>query len=116
MSRPTVEERLISGVVGALFGAVIGFVLGWLCGVYSMGNLMPSVRVDMGRWILVSSGGFAVLGLIIGSDIGTVIGVVFDLIYKEESRSGYSEEMPGWAKALLVVALLVGLWYWLAKG
>lgn len=113
MSRPTIEERLISGVVGGVIGAVIGLVLGWLCGVYSSSPLFPKMPLDIGHWILVSAAAFGILGLIIGSDIGSVSGGVFDAIFQAESES---DGIPMWVVQVLAIAGLVWLCYLLVKG
>jgi hypothetical protein len=111
VSKLSIGDRLVSGVLGLLFGAMIGFVLSWLFGVYS-NTMGPSrMAVDMWQWVKTSAIVFCVLGLVTGPDAGTTIGNVIAAIFEFENTR--AREFPVWLAAVLLIGV-VFVMGWLA--
>jgi hypothetical protein len=108
MSRITLGERLVSAALGAVFGAIIGFVLAWLFGVYSQTMGSGSMSVQIRYWIAGGAGGFALLGFIVGSDAGTLIGTVFGALLDFEDQNSGSRAWP----VVVVLLVVLALWWW----
>ena len=113
MPKLTFVDRLACGVAGILFGAVIGFALSWLLGVYS-NTLGPGrAPIDIGQWILWSSGLFGFIGLAVGPAVGSLIGTLIASIYHFENAANY--EKPSWLVLCLLLAFGAGAWWWLSS-
>lgn len=111
MARLTVGDRLAAAAVGAFFGAIVGFALAWMLGVYSR-TLGPShLPVDLARWIGLSALGFAAVGLVLGPFVGTLLGLVFRGLYEFERI----EDRAPAGRVVVVLLLVVGAVWWLAR-
>jgi hypothetical protein len=109
-TRLTLADRLVSAALGALFGAIIGAVLVWLFGVYSQNLGSARTVIDGKLWILVSTAGFAFAGLLVGPNLGSFVGTVFDALYQFENTS--EERQPGWVVAAILIVLAIAGWWW----
>ena len=110
----TIGERIAAAFFGAVFGALIGLILVWLFGVYSQsmgpGRFVP----DAVRWVAASSGFFALIGLIVGSHVGTALGWALSAIFEAE-RERNDFEVPTWLAIALVVAVAYGVYLWVSN-
>ena len=113
MSRTTIGERLTSAAAGAFFGAILGGVAAWIVGVYS-NRLGPSETAVNGlHWVVASALAFAVAGLLLGSHAGTLVGEAIAAIFAFESPR--EEHVPRWPAVIVLLAVAIGVWWWLAR-
>jgi len=112
MQRLSLIDRLVCGVMGAVFGGLIGFALAWLLGVYSI-MWIASVPVEINHWIIGFAAIFGIIGVLFGPFVGSVVGTVIAAIY--ESQNPPNPEMPTWLVVLLLIAVVGGAWWWVAK-
>jgi hypothetical protein len=112
MSRPSLGDRLVSGIVSAIFGAFVGCALAWLFGVYS--NTLGAARaaIDFKQWALSSATAFGLIGLLLGSHAGTVVGAVISGIFKLE---GAQERSSTWFAVVALAAAAFAVWLWLPR-
>jgi len=117
MSRITIGERLIAAAAGAFFGAIIGGVLAWMFGVYSS-RLGPSeTPIDGLHWVSGSAFAFALVGLLLGSHAGTVVGKAITAIFDFERGDERASEWhaPQWLVVAVLLGVTIGVWWWLAR-
>lgn len=110
--RLTLGDRIAAAVVGAIVGAFVGLALAWLMGVVHSHRL-PEVHgaVDFKRWVLTASGGFALVGLVLGPFVGSLLGAVITAVFDSQQPSR-DTELPGWLVGVLLVAVAIGGWWW----
>lgn len=107
----SIGERVVSAFLGALLGALVGAILFWLVGVYSQTMGPGRVAPDAARWILAVSGVFAGLGLIIGSHVGSAIGMVLAWLFEFE-RQDANPEVPTWFAIMVLIGVVVAVAWW----
>jgi len=115
MSRITIGDRIASAFVGAVVGVLIGLVLAWLLGVYS-NTLGPSQLVfGVPSFVLKVSATFALLGLVLGPHVGTLLGNVISLIFAFETFERRDDvELPRWFVLVALGLVIFGVW-WLLR-
>jgi hypothetical protein len=107
-------ERLSSAGFSALFGLLIGAILTWLLGVYSQ-TLGPSdIDLNAKHLIFGTSAVFALLGFILGSNVGTIIGSAFSWLYEFE-RQDHEFGLPTWLKFLVITFIAIGIFWLLSR-
>ncbi len=116
MNKITLGERVASAVVGAMLGAVVGGILVWLFGVYSQNMGQGRIKPDAARWIMGCSAAFAFVGLVIGSHVGTALGIVFSAIHETERQGSNDVVVPTWLAVVLMVAVVMGVGWWVSHG
>jgi hypothetical protein len=114
MARLTFGDRVAAATVGAFVGSFVGFGLAWLVGVYpARGFVLPHEVIDFKKWVLFSAGGFALVGLLFGPVVGTLLGTVVTGMF--ESQRSHEVELPNWLAVVLLVVIAAGVWWWLSK-
>jgi cytosine/uracil/thiamine/allantoin permease len=112
MAKLTLSDRIASAFVGAVVGAVIGSFVAWMVGVYS-NSLGPShISVSFGKVVLAVASFFALLGLIIGPKVGTVMGNTIAAVFEFESPR--NQDVSTLLGVLVLAAVAIGVW-WLLK-
>lgn len=112
MSRLTLGDRLVSGAFAAVFGAIIGAAAAWLFGVYSNTLGASTATVDIKRWVLNSSLGFGLVGLVIGPHAGTLVGTILNAMFEFENSGN---QLPGWIIVALVIAAGFVVWWYFVR-
>jgi hypothetical protein len=101
----TLLDRLKFAAIGALLGVIVGVPLGYLLG----------GGPYMGPWfsVPVLAGAGAVIGFLFLDGVGDFLGLLIDGAYQMSVYGNDGEfELPRWLAVLLVVALLVGVWWY----
>ncbi|WP_293935950.1 hypothetical protein [Iodobacter sp.] len=111
MKNISLSERLASAFIGAIFGAVIGFIMAWLLGVYSQTLGPGQVHVSIAKWIGTSACIFALIGLLIGQHIATMIGNALTALLEFETIG--DNGFPSWWKLIILLVVIGGGWLWL---
>jgi len=106
MKNIPLSERLASAFIGAIFGAVIGFIVAWLLGVYSQTLGSGQFDVSMAPWVGTSTCIFALIGLLIGQHIATMIGNAFTALLEFETLGHYG--LPSWWKFIVLLVVIGG--------
>jgi ABC-type uncharacterized transport system permease subunit len=116
MSRITLADRIASAFVGAVVGVLVGLVLAWLLGVYS-NTLGPSQLVfGVPSFVLKVSATFALLGLVLGSHVGTLLGNVISLIFAFETLERRDDvELPRWFVLVVLGLVILGVWWFMRE-
>jgi len=114
--RVTFGERLVSAALGIVLGGIVGLALAWLFGVNS--RTLGTGQGPDGTVKLVASTSlvFGMLGLALGSHaaswLGDFIGALFALEGAND-REWSSSQVPGWVVAIVLVAIVFGVFVWL---
>lgn len=108
MSQLTIGDRVVAGAVGAVIGALIGLALAWLFGVYSNTMGAGVASVTFSQWALATGAAFALVGLLFGPVVGTLLGMAIAAIFEFEYA-----QFPIWVFVALLVFACLGLWWWL---
>ena len=115
MARLTLGDRISAAAVGTVFGAAIGLAAAWLVGVYSSTLGASVATVDFKAWVGLSAAGFALVGLLFGPFVGTLLGNVISGMFELERASASSElGIPTWLTVVLCLGLAGGLVWWLS--
>ena len=78
------SDRITYAVIGAVFGLAIGATFFWLLGVYS-NTLGPTGWISSpSKFIVGVALGFAAVGFIFGSSVGTAAGNTISAIFEFE--------------------------------
>jgi hypothetical protein len=109
MAQISIGERLAAGAVGAVFGAMIGGAAAWMFGVYSNTMGPGTAAVGFKAWVLLPAAGFGLSGLILGSDVGTMIGAVINAMF--EFEKGPENPWPILQLLLAVGLIALGAWW-----
>ena len=109
MAKESLGDRLVAGAVSAVLGALIGCVLAWIFGVYSNTMGAAGSAIDFMQWALWSAGFFGLIGLLLGSHAGAVVGTFISGVLAFE---GAETGLPSWVVVVVFVAA-IGVWWWL---
>lgn len=94
-----------------MVGGIVGLALAWLLGVYS--NTLGPSRVTFGvpGFVLKVSVTFALVGLLLGPHVGTVLGNVIRLIFAFESLEQREIHAPAWLVVVVLGTVVFGVWW-----
>ena len=108
--RDWLGERLVSGLLGALFGAVIGIALAWVAtfgghGAHPMPAAQPAdFRVFARTGALV----FGLAGLLFGGRAGGLVGSVLGALLRNDRPSEL--EVPRWLVVVVTICTAAVVW------
>ena len=115
-SRVTFGERLVSAALGIVLGGIVGLALAWLLGVSSRTFGVGRGPEGMFELAVSTSLVFGLLGLALGSRAGSWLGDFIGTLFTLEGandREWSSPEIPGWVAAIVLVAIVLGVFIWL---
>lgn len=113
MSRLAIGDRIASAVVGAVVGAIVGLALAWLLGVYSNTLGPSSLEFGLAKFVAKVSVTFALLGLVLGPSVGTLLGNVIRAVFAFENPE--VPQLPAWLIVALLIVFAAGVWWFLGR-
>lgn len=111
-----IYDRLVYALLGFIFGATLGAIAWWL---YDAGMSVrwgaPEIHLGLDQWIKYAGGGFAVLGFLLKDRAGSAAGMAATGIHELE-RDHDNPDVPRWLAVLVLLAVVVGVWWWVQRG
>lgn len=107
-------ERLTFAALGTFFGALVGVLLWFL---YDYGASLrlwpPEIHLGLRVWCMGFAGVFALVGLVLGAETGTVIGSILSVIFRFESYEDMQEHSGRLRYFLLALILICAVWFFM---
>ncbi len=105
------RDRLSYAAIGLVFGLFLAVVLWWLYGLGLSQHVgTPPVQPRLLPWLEYVGGGCAVAGFVLKERIGDLVGSAVHA----ETYADRSSHVPAWAVALVLAAVAVAVWYFVA--
>ena len=107
-------DRLAYALIGFMFGALIATVLWYLYDAgFSRRYNAPEIHAGLSSWIKYVGGLFAVIGFLFRDRVGSAIGRTSSEVYEYEANRNDNSEIPRWLVVVALIAVVVGVWYYL---
>lgn len=106
------RDRLSYAAIGLVLGLLLAIVLWWVFGA-GFGRHHGSLgsRSELLPWLKYIGGGGALAGFVLKERVGDLVGGSIHAVYDTQTQSSADVEVPRWLFALVLVAVVVGVWY-----